>query len=203
MMSPANVLEPTYGQLRRWLLAGTWLPGTRLEAGRIAEELGVSITPVRDALNRLTGERLIHSITGQGFHVPDLDEREFGALIGWHELIVTTALRGTRAIVPTIGSVDVPPTPAERTSILFTEIVRPAGNPELDWACLNAGDRLTPYRHREIAVLPDANEEISELERTRLTKERNGLLALIKRYHRRRRLLTSQLVHAARHDHSL
>ena len=55
-MSPAHVLEPTYDTLRRRLVAGDWPPRCRLEAARLAEELGVSITPVRDALNRLTGE---------------------------------------------------------------------------------------------------------------------------------------------------
>lgn len=68
-MSPAHVLEPTYDTLRRRLLMGAWPAGQRLEAARLAADLGVSITPVRDSLNRLTGERLIVSQPGDGFHV--------------------------------------------------------------------------------------------------------------------------------------
>ena len=54
-MSPAYVLEPTYDTLRRRLFAGVWPSGQRLEAARLATELGVSMTPVRDSLNRLAG----------------------------------------------------------------------------------------------------------------------------------------------------
>ncbi|MGD9812804.1 MAG: GntR family transcriptional regulator, partial [Sphingobium sp.] len=75
-MSPAHVLEPTYDTLRRRLLAGVWPSGQRLEAARLAKELGVSITPVRDSLNRLAGERLVHASRGEGYQVPLLDETE-------------------------------------------------------------------------------------------------------------------------------
>src|SRR3546814_2577536 len=75
-MSPAYVLEPTYDTLRRRLFAGVWPSGQRLEAARLATELGVSMTPVRDSLNRLAGERLVHSSPGEGFQVPLLSETE-------------------------------------------------------------------------------------------------------------------------------
>src|SRR3546814_7069587 len=48
----------------------------RLEAARLATELGVSMTPVRDSLNRLAGERLVHSSPGEGFQVPLLSETD-------------------------------------------------------------------------------------------------------------------------------
>ncbi|RYE93018.1 MAG: GntR family transcriptional regulator, partial [Oxalobacteraceae bacterium] len=49
-MSPSHVLEPTYASIRHCLVSGFWPAGRRLEAARLAEELGVSITPVRDSL---------------------------------------------------------------------------------------------------------------------------------------------------------
>mgnify|MGYP002781549485 CR=1 FL=1 len=37
-MSPAHVLEPTYRRLKRALMAGTWPPGAKLEALRLATQ---------------------------------------------------------------------------------------------------------------------------------------------------------------------
>src|SRR3546814_12685064 len=75
--SDLYVLEPTYDTLRRRLFAGVWPSGQRLEAARLATELGVSMTPVRDSLNRLAGERLVHSSPGEGFQVRS-EERRVG-----------------------------------------------------------------------------------------------------------------------------
>src|SRR3546814_6424456 len=97
-MSPAYVLEPTYDTLRRRLFAGVWPSGQRLEAARLATELGVSMTPVRDSLNRLAGERLVHSSPGEGFKVPLLSATELRALIDWHRDLVGIA-RGRRRTI--------------------------------------------------------------------------------------------------------
>src|SRR3546814_8619732 len=97
-MSPAYVLEPTYDTLRRRLFAGVWPSGQRLEAARLATELGVSMTPVRDSLNRLAGERLVHSSPGEGFQVSLLNETELRALIDWHRALVGIALGRRRTI---------------------------------------------------------------------------------------------------------
>ena len=65
-MSPAHVLVPTCKKLKRMLMEGVWPPGEKLEALRLADELGVSMTPVRDCLNRLVGERLVDMKPGEG-----------------------------------------------------------------------------------------------------------------------------------------
>jgi DNA-binding transcriptional MocR family regulator len=66
-VSPSYVLEPTYEKIRNRLIEGIWPQGERLQALRIADDLGVSMTPVRDALNRLAGERMIEVVPGNGF----------------------------------------------------------------------------------------------------------------------------------------
>ena len=57
-MSPAHVFEPTYEAIKRRLMGGIWPTGARIEAARFAYELGGSLTPVRDSLFRLDGERM-------------------------------------------------------------------------------------------------------------------------------------------------
>lgn len=56
--------SPTLGQqvyqaLREQLLQGEWLPGTKLTLRALAGELGTSIQPVREAIQRLTAEKAL------------------------------------------------------------------------------------------------------------------------------------------------
>lgn len=197
-MSPAHVLEPTYDALRRRLLAGVWPSGHKLEAARLADEIGVSMTPVRDSLSRLTGERLVQWSPGEGFQVPRLDETELCALIDWHHALIGLALRWNGASDrPTIVP-DGHDGLAERTMNLFTAIGLMADNAELEMAIGNAAARLTPYRHREDDVLADAAGELEEIEKTLHVNNRGKLLGLIERYHHRRRNAAGRLAHTAR-----
>ncbi|QCI78807.1 GntR family transcriptional regulator [Hankyongella ginsenosidimutans] len=47
----------------------------KLEPAGLAAELNSSVTPVRDALHRLAGERLVESWTSEGFHLPHVKVR--------------------------------------------------------------------------------------------------------------------------------
>src|SRR3546814_12187286 len=64
-MCPARVLEPCYHAIKRRLMDGSWPWGSRLEAAKIADMLSTSITPVRDRLHRLVGERSEERRVGQ------------------------------------------------------------------------------------------------------------------------------------------
>lgn len=48
-----------YGELRRRLMAGAFLPGQRLREEHIASEMAVSRTPVRNAIERLAADGLV------------------------------------------------------------------------------------------------------------------------------------------------
>jgi DNA-binding GntR family transcriptional regulator len=48
-----------YGELRRRLMSGVFLPGQRLREEHIASELSVSRTPVRNAIERLAADGLV------------------------------------------------------------------------------------------------------------------------------------------------
>jgi DNA-binding GntR family transcriptional regulator len=62
--------DPVYEQLRRGLVEGRYPPGTRLVEQRLAEELAVSRTPVREALRRLDAEGLVVLERNRGAQVP-------------------------------------------------------------------------------------------------------------------------------------
>jgi DNA-binding GntR family transcriptional regulator len=65
-----------YEILLRQIVEGVLAPGTRLVEGRLAERLGVSRTPVREALFRLHQEGFVLTSAGRGFSVRPLDEQE-------------------------------------------------------------------------------------------------------------------------------
>ena len=51
--------DDAYAQLRDWIIDGTLAPGESLRDEALAEALGMSRTPVRDALQRLENEGLV------------------------------------------------------------------------------------------------------------------------------------------------
>lgn len=58
------------------LLSGELPPGARLKEIALAEELGVSRTPLREALHELERDGFVHSIPGRGFTVTEFTARE-------------------------------------------------------------------------------------------------------------------------------
>jgi len=62
--------EKTYEYLKSNILSGHFVPGERLAEEHLATELGVSRTPVREALHKLEQEGLIEPLESRGFRVP-------------------------------------------------------------------------------------------------------------------------------------
>jgi DNA-binding GntR family transcriptional regulator len=67
--------EKIYEQLKTGIFSGRLIPGERLAEERLAEEMGVSRTPVREALHKLEQDGLIEPMGGRGFCIPR-DSRE-------------------------------------------------------------------------------------------------------------------------------
>lgn len=55
------VRQEAYLKLRGWILDGTYKPGMKLRDKLLAEQLGVSRTPIREALLRLEDEGLVQT----------------------------------------------------------------------------------------------------------------------------------------------
>lgn len=197
-MSPAHVLEPTYDAIRRHLVAGVWSAGQRLEAARLAEELGVSATPVRDALNRLTGELLVEAQPGEGFRVPRFDGSDLRTMFAWHHRLMMIAIRWRG------GPFRPTPIPqghdgiGERTALLFGSIAGTARNAELNRAVSQTAARLNPYRQIEGEVIPDVEAELGGIEQLAGGTSRASLMDAIGAYHRRRKEAADRLAQALR-----
>ncbi len=68
--------EKTYRVLKEEILNGRLAPGSRLVIVELAERMGVSRTPVADALNRLMAERFVVGSPRKGYSVSSLDARD-------------------------------------------------------------------------------------------------------------------------------
>jgi len=67
------VREEAYLKLRNWILEGTLAPGTLLRDKELALQLGVSRTPIREALLRLEDEGLVQTKPNRSTHVSTID----------------------------------------------------------------------------------------------------------------------------------
>src|SRR3954452_16387386 len=77
-MSGRSAREQAYAALRAAIVGAQLEPGRRLSENQLAELIGVSRTPVRDALARLRDERLVAIVPQLGTFVTFIDE-EAGA----------------------------------------------------------------------------------------------------------------------------
>ncbi len=62
--------------IRQRILSGELAPGEVLRQEALAEELGVSRVPIREAITRLTGEGLLTSVPHKGAYVAELSVEE-------------------------------------------------------------------------------------------------------------------------------
>ena len=73
---PANPLDRAAGQLARMVLTQQLHPGQKIPMDAIAERIGASRTPVREALRLLETEGLVASLTNRGFIVRRMEPEE-------------------------------------------------------------------------------------------------------------------------------
>jgi DNA-binding GntR family transcriptional regulator len=85
--------DQTYFQLRKAILSGPIRPGTVLVQTQLAEQLGISRTPVRDALDRLASEGLVVRSHGGRVHVAPFSLEELHEKYTVRQALESLALR--------------------------------------------------------------------------------------------------------------
>ncbi|WP_439569676.1 GntR family transcriptional regulator [Sphingopyxis sp.] len=183
-MSPAHVVEPTYEAIKRRLMTGGWIAGSRLESAKIADQLGVSVTPVRDSLYRLTGERMVDFMHGEGFHAHRLTETEYRDMLELHLILLLAALATTPRGSMVSGT---PPNDyPDRVGGLFLELAVRSANGELIASITALGDRLHLARHLDEQIVGETGAEFSALAATLASGAAHETRNLLLRYHERR-----------------
>lgn len=192
-MSPGATFERVYLALKEQLGSGRFPPGLHLEPATLSEELSASVTPVRDALHRLLGERLVIAPRGDGFRMPLLTEAALRDLYGWNSQLLTLALRSVHS-----GHLEIGPT-AElsliaRTDALFLSIAARSGSGELYAAVSGVNDRLRSVRTAEGRLLHGLADELKSLEEAYRSNDLALVRTQLARYHRRRDRATPQIL---------
>ncbi len=70
-LRPPSVVGLAYDAIRELIVSGSLAPGARVGQAEIAEQLGISRGPVREALRRLVGDGLVEFEVNRGFFVAD------------------------------------------------------------------------------------------------------------------------------------
>ena len=192
-MSPAHVLEPTYRRLKRGLMEGLWARGQKLEALRLADDFGVSMTPVRDCLNRLAGETMVEMKPGEGYRAVRIGERDFREMLETNEILVQAAIAREDAGCAIRQSEPRGSDYADRVAAIFSLLAAHTGNSELVRTVDALSDRLHVVRRLEPEIFLDADEELDRLAQLAYAHDPR-LSSCTKDYHARRSRAAAQLI---------
>ena len=92
--------DGTYSALKQMIISNELGPGERLLDRELADKVGVSRTPVRDALRRLEQDGLITTRTGRRWFVADLDTKQAANLYELREVLEVRAVHWRRSGAP-------------------------------------------------------------------------------------------------------
>lgn len=197
-MTAPSTFERVYAAIKQRLRDGVYRPGDRLEPASLAEDLNASVTPIRDALHRLTGERLVEAPRHEGFRVPMMTETLLRHLYAWHQDLLLLALLKRQSVMvekETAAGGRLEEAPQhERQSALFLAFVRAAGNPEHVAVLEALRHRLEPVQRLEQSFLDETEAETNEIVRALRAQDRKALRSSLLHYHRRRLRIIPDLI---------
>jgi len=71
-MRTDNLKDKAYGMMKDKILRCEYAPGQPLEKAKLVEDIGVSFTPIREALNKLEHEGLVRFFPKRGVYVSEV-----------------------------------------------------------------------------------------------------------------------------------
>jgi DNA-binding GntR family transcriptional regulator len=115
---PVRLVDQAYTRLRDDLIALRIEPGEPLDEKRLSARLGVGLTPVRDAIKRLTLERLVTTYPRRGTFASEISVSD--------ELWLTEVREDLEGLAAALAAVRA--TPAEREALVELAGGHPSGN---------------------------------------------------------------------------
>jgi len=197
-MNAGPVAERVYDALRDMILAHAFRPGDRLDPNALAEHLSASVTPVREALNVLSGEQLVETHRSGGFYIPSLDEPALKDMYAHCAEVLVLALKLWRpwSIVDWDAIAQKRTAYADRVGDALESTARASANAEHGRAIHSLNARLHAVRMIEPAVLEGSIAEIRDIESALDSGDKDLLRRLVGAYHRRRIRASADLVRA-------
>ena len=187
-----------YERIKNWLLAQALVPGQLLQIGVLADELGVSTTPVREALTRLAAERLIMSVPKRGFFARTPSEDDIFGLYSVNQTILDAAVArwpekaAEQPAASAAADADIPVQErsaeqlARQTGELFLQIATRSGVGEFAEIVHNMNDRLHHARVLECEIVADVFVEVARIGELVAAHDRAQVRQALKTYHEQR-----------------
>jgi DNA-binding GntR family transcriptional regulator len=92
-----------YQELRRSLMAGAFMPGAKVTLRSVSGQIGTSVMPVREAINRLIAERALEVIGDRQVIVPVMTAEKFAEIVYWRVELESNAARAAcRHVTPEV-----------------------------------------------------------------------------------------------------
>ena len=184
-MNPSPTFDRVYSEIRQRAMSGVWLPGQRIDLPHLSDDLGASTTPVRDALNRLIGERVLMTGTNDGFAMPGMTEPDLCDMYDWlHQLLLLATRRR-----PNRSATERAPDDDDRRNAtfpaLFAAIADRCSNVELSAAIIAVEARPAPAHVAEHRLL-GGEEELTGLSRAVSSGDPAIIRSRLAMWHRRR-----------------
>ena len=167
-----NLAESVYAALKRELHEFAWVPGDRLSETEIGQRLGVSRTPVREALFRLRNEGFLEVEAKTGWFVRPIDFDRLDQLYDLRVVLECASLAKLTArrddppeleqlkthwLVSASERLDDPRAVGELDEAFHASLVRAAGNGEIARVHLEVTERIRIVRRLDF-TRPDRIE---------------------------------------------
>lgn len=192
-MSELSAAERAYRRLKADLLDGR-IPNGRLDIGRLADRMTLSVTPIREALARLHAERLVRLSPQLGYAAVYPPPRQLTQLYELSGLLLDAGLarmRRRRSSTPVAcaGMQDY----ATRMAELIANIASAFVNRELADQTMAVSERLHVARRSEPDLFKNADRDADNLWRQWSAGLPADLRAQFRAYHRSRAVCAGQI----------
>jgi DNA-binding FadR family transcriptional regulator len=190
MVADIGALKRAYDAIKAQIFSGELPVRARIDVDAQARLLGVSSMPVRQALARLTWERLVKPGQHTGFEVVLWSAAELAHLYAWRGALLAMALPIKADAAELERVARTAPYPSAVRAVMAT--IEEGANPELKRVAANADDRLHAARLVEADALGDVQGEFETLVAALADRSRRAA-TLLRAYHRRRVERAAQL----------
>lgn len=156
-----SAVEKSYRQIQDMVISFAIRPGERINESELSRQLGVSRTPLREALNRLTSENFVDFVPAKGFFRKKIKPKEVYDLIQLRAALETAAAKiavelASKVQIELLGDIveelanmrDLPLSSIIHKDELFHETLAGfSDNNEILMALRSANIRLRPLRY--------------------------------------------------------
>lgn len=174
------------GAVRRFATSGRFVPGAPIVVTDLAAEVGLSATPVREALACLAGEGLIERRRGQGYFYPALKASDVIDLYELQLAYLHAALmlhpRGLASLRKAVVGIE----ETQGVQPFFEAVIAQSANSALTLAHQRLVQRLWTVLQAERIIDEGATDTVSAMIRAVVDGRLSDLLHLLAAHHDRR-----------------